>query len=76
MPHRNKYRVQQVLRNRAEELSYGYGCMRGTAIEVGDIVSPAWDDGPWDCELGIAYHGENGPVYYTGNGIETTDDLR
>ena len=41
----------------------------------GDIVSPTWDGGPVDAELGIAYHGENGPVYYTGNGTETTDDI-
>ncbi|MCU1323680.1 MAG: hypothetical protein JWM43_3329 [Acidobacteriaceae bacterium] len=52
-----------------------FGCMRGTVKILGDIESPAWD-GPWDAELGIAYRGENGtPVYYTGNGIETTDDL-
>jgi hypothetical protein len=50
--------------------------MRGTLKIMGDIKAPAWD-GPWDSELGIAYRGENGvPVYYTGNGIETTDDLR
>ena len=58
-------------------MTAGYGSMRGTAKELGDIVGPIWDGGPWDCELGIAYRGENGePVYYTGNGIETTDDLK
>ena len=54
-----------------------YGSMRGTAKELGDIVGPVWDGGPWDAELGIAYRGENGEtVYYTGNGCETTDDLK
>jgi len=49
--------------------------MRGTVKIIGDIEAPAWG-GPWDAELGIAYRGENGkPVYYTGNGIETEDDL-
>lgn len=52
-----------------------FGRMRGTCKILGDIESPTWD-GPWDSELGIAYRGENGvPFYYTGNGIETTDDL-
>ncbi len=49
--------------------------MRGSAKVLGDIVGPAWTDGPWDAELGIAYHSENGPVYYTGKGTETTDDI-
>jgi hypothetical protein len=53
----------------------GFGFMKGKMIILGDIVSP--DPEPWDSELGIAYRGENGePVYYTGNGIETTDDLK
>ena len=52
------------------------GLMRGTARIKGDIMSPAGDT-LWDAELGIAYRGENGePVYYTGNGTETTDDLK
>jgi len=50
--------------------------MHGTVVELGDIVGPAGDGGRWDAELGIAYHGENGPIYYTGNGIETTDDIK
>ena len=41
---------------------------------AGDIISP--DHEPWDSELGIAYRGKNGPVYYTGNGIETNDDTK
>ncbi len=50
--------------------------MRGTAKITGDIMSPAWDK-PWDAELGIAYRGEDGePIYYTGSGTETTDDLK
>ena len=49
--------------------------MRGTIKFIGDIESPTWDK-PWDAELGVAYHSENGPVYYTGNGIETTNDLQ
>ena len=68
---RNKYRLHFVL----TEWKF-IGSMRGTGRELGDIVSPSWDDGPCDAELGIAYRGENGvPVYYTGNGAETTDDL-
>jgi hypothetical protein len=49
--------------------------MRDTAKVVGDIVGPVWTNGSWDAELGIAYQGENGPVYYIGKGIETTDDI-
>ena len=49
--------------------------MKGKINILGDIVSPAFDES-WDSELGIAYHGKNGPVYYTGNGFGTTDDLK
>ena len=75
MPNRNKFRLGKLLRKKSKR-SPIFGWMRGTGKITGDILSPAWD-GPWDAELGIAYRGENGvPVYYTGNGIETTDDLR
>ena len=72
---RNKYRLQQLVIRNADPIYKALASMHGTAKIRGDIVSPVWDGGPWDAELGIAYHGENGPVYYTGNGIETTDDL-
>jgi len=38
--------------------------MRGTVEILSDIEGPVWDGGPWDAELGIAYHGENGPIYW------------
>jgi len=57
------------------KIASGYGFLKGSSKELGDIISPAFDE-PWDSELGIAYHGKDGPVYYTGNGIETTDDLK
>jgi hypothetical protein len=75
MQTRNKFRLKQLIDNRAVRRSR-CGSMAGTVKELGDIVGPVWDGGPWDAELGIAYHGENGPVYYTGNGCETTDDLK
>ena len=74
MQTRNKVRLKQIIEARPGRSPYGY--MRGSGKELGDIVSPVWGDEPWDAELGIAYHGKNGPVYYTGNGCETTDDLR
>jgi hypothetical protein len=53
------------------------GSMRGRGKELGDIVGPVWNGGPWDAELGIAYRGENGePVYYIGTRGETTDDFK
>ena len=56
--------------------SWIYGSMKGTISELGDILGPLPDQ-PWDSELGIAYRGEKGEaVYYTGSGIETTDDLQ
>ena len=75
MQTRNKFRLNRVINKRAALRSH-YGYMAGSAKELGDIVGPVWDGGPWDAELGIAYHGENGPVYYTGDGCETTDDLK
>ncbi|MDQ2925447.1 MAG: hypothetical protein M3R43_07830 [Acidobacteriota bacterium] len=75
MKSRSKVRLNEVLVTNANRKFGLYGCMRGSAIELGDIVAPAWEDGPWDAELGISYHGDNDPVYYTGNGTETTDDL-
>lgn len=75
MQTRNKFRLKQIIEKRAARRSF-YGYMAGTAKEPGDIVGPVWDGGLWDAELGIAYRGENAePVYYTGNGTETTDDL-
>jgi hypothetical protein len=73
MPTRKKFRLKQLIDTRAAHRSR-LGSMAGTGKELGDIVGPVWDGGPWDAELGIAYHGDNGPVYYTGNGCETTDD--
>jgi hypothetical protein len=74
MRSRSKFRFEQVLRKRSTQPRL-FGYMRGTGKIIGDIESPAWDQ-PWDAELGIAYRGENGvPVYYTENGIQTTDDL-
>ncbi len=43
--------------------------MRGAVTVLGDIVH-AQPHKPWDAELDIVFHGENGPVLYTGNGIE------
>jgi hypothetical protein len=40
------------------------GSMAGTVRELGGIVGPSWTDGPSDVELGIAYRGKNGPVYW------------
>ena len=74
MRYRNKFRFRYFLR-RPDSGRSGFGYMRGTVKIIGDIISPVWDE-PWDAELGIAYRGENGPVYYTGNGIETTNDLQ
>jgi hypothetical protein len=72
---RNKFRFTQIVKTNGFTADSGFGWMRGSAIELGDIVGPVWDDGPWDAELGIAYRGESGvPVFYTGNGTETTDD--
>ena len=48
--------------------------MRGTAKVLGDIVGPVWKDGPWDAELGIAYHGESGPVYWVRGELSEIDD--
>ena len=75
MQTRNKFRLKQIIDARTGRLSC-YGYMRGSGKELGDIVGPVWDGGPWDAELGIAYHGENGPVSYTGSGCETTDDIK
>ena len=75
MQKRNKFRLREAIDKGAAPRN-GYGYMAETGKELGDIVGPVWGDEPWDCELGIAYHGENGPVYYTGSGIETTDDIR
>jgi hypothetical protein len=72
---RNKFRLASLVTVKTKYMKSGYGFMRGTAKELGDIISPAWDGSRVDAELGIAYHGENGPVYYTGNGTETTDGL-
>jgi len=74
MEFRKKNRLASIAKINKAIQSSAYGFMRGTATEIGDIVSPTWDGCPLDAELGIAYHGENGPVYYTGNGTETTDD--
>lgn len=75
MGRRDKYRFARRFHKNFGRASI-FGWMRGTVKITGDIESPAWDR-PWDAELGIAYRGENGvPVYYTGNGIETTDDFR
>jgi hypothetical protein len=75
MRNRSKFPFEQILHKKSER-SPLFGWMCGTVKITGDIEGPAWD-GPWDAELGIAYRGQNGvPVYYTGNGIETTDDLR
>ena len=30
--------------------------------------------GDWDCHLGIAYHGENGPVYWIRNELSEVED--
>jgi hypothetical protein len=75
MKPRDKFRLKRIIERRAAPPGI-FGSMRGTVKEFGDIVGPVWDGGPWDAELGIAYHGENGPVYYTGKGTETTDDLK
>jgi hypothetical protein len=75
METRDKFRFAPLVNLNAKRMNSGYGFMRGTAKELGDIISPAWDGSPFDAELGIAYHGEDGPVYYTGNGTETTDGL-
>ena len=58
----------------SEKMPSSYGVMRGTVTELGDIITPI-EHAPSHAELGIAYIGENGPVYYTGNGTETTDDV-
>ncbi len=47
--------------------------MRGTGKIIGDVISPEWDE-PCDAELGIAYHGENGPVYWIDNELKETDE--
>jgi hypothetical protein len=76
MSTRSKFRLKTIAERNGSSFYRVFGRMRGTVKILGDIVGPVWDDGPWDAELGIAYRGENGePVYYTGNGTETTDDL-
>ena len=74
MSTRNKFRLHQVALPDSNSGCDPFDAMHGSAVELGDIIGPSWDDGPWDAELG-AYNRENGPVYYTGNGTETTDDL-
>ncbi len=75
MRNRNKFRFLYLFSGPSSPPHSGFGYMRGTVKIIGDIMSPAWAE-PWDAELGIAYRGENGPIFYTGNGIETTDDLQ
>jgi hypothetical protein len=72
MPGRSKFRFQYLLGGQISPRS-GFGYMRRPVKIIGDIMSPTWEE-PWDAQLGIAYRGENGPVYYTRNGIETTED--
>jgi hypothetical protein len=62
MGNRDKFRLKEIL-SRRRKLYARYGFLRGTVKILGDIESPAWNE-PWDAELGIAYHGENGPVYW------------
>jgi hypothetical protein len=72
---RNKFRFTQIVKASDITTDTGFGWMRGSAMELGDIVGPVWDGEPWDAELGIAYRGDNRvPVFYTGTGTETTDD--
>jgi len=71
---RNKFRLgSRIAGNRARHAS-GYGWMRGTAKELGDIVGPVWDGSPWDAELGIAYHGDNGPVYWVNGELSESNE--
>ena len=72
MNRRSKCRLERFLSELARASASGYGSIRGTVTVLGDIVN-AMPHKPWDAELGIAYHGENGPIYYTGNGIETDE---
>jgi hypothetical protein len=75
MKFRNKARLKSLAALNTSATRDGYGFMRGSVIELGDIISPAWDGSPMNAELGIAYFGQDGPVYYTGKGSETTDGL-
>ena len=75
MPNPHKFRLATVVSMNAIDKNSGYGFMHGTVKELGDIISPTWDGSPFDAELGIAHHGDDGPVYFTGNGTETTDGL-
>lgn len=72
---RDKSRFKAIIHPTWPSADPALDSLRGTVIELGDIVGPVWGNEPWDAELGIAYHGESGPVYYTGNGTETTDDI-
>ncbi len=50
------------------------GSMAGSGRELGDIVGPSWTDGPSDAELGIAYHGKSGPVYWVNNDFSEEEE--
>lgn len=73
MPAQHKFRLKQLLATKRSRAHTMFGCMRGTVSILGDIVSPVYTD-PWDAELGIAYHGENGPVYWFDSKLSSTDD--
>jgi hypothetical protein len=76
MQTRNKFRLKQIFDARAGRRS-SCGYMRGSGKILGDIVSPAWDGGPWDCELGIAYRDENGiALDYNGNEIDMIEAVK
>jgi hypothetical protein len=47
--------------------------MRSTVTILSDIEGPTSDE-PWDAELGIAFHGENGPVYWVNNELKESNE--
>jgi hypothetical protein len=67
----DKFRIKKLPAHAAQQPS-GYGWMPGTVAVLDEIDGPAWIE-PWDAQLGIAYRGENGPVYWVNNEEKETD---
>ena len=61
---RDKFRLAPLAQRNGSALYQIFGSMRGTVKILGDIVSP--DPELWNCELGIAYHDENGVALSSG----------
>ena len=73
MPAPSKLRLKHLLDSRSHSPNSVGHRMAGTVKILGDIAGPTWTE-PWDAELGIAYHGDNGPVYWVRGELSEMDD--